>query len=152
MFLSHTGWTMVTPTIFAAMAVGAKNGHTIHTSTCTWISDSNLPTHQVIIYVCSLKGWRRIIVSSICGCHASFCVSMKGNGSVISLLLKNILKDGMFPWNIFTQTGNILEDKCELSLNTITLKTKSWSKWVKRLVATGQYVSVGNIGHNSSSD
>ncbi len=34
----------------------------------------------------------------------------------------------------------------------ITLKTKSWSKLVKRLVATGLRASVGNIGHNSSSD
>ena len=33
-----------------------------------------------------------------------------------------------------------------------TLKTKSWSKWVKSLVATGHHDSVGNIGHNSSSD
>ncbi len=32
-----------------------------------------------------------------------------------------------------------------------TLKTKSWSKWVKRFVATGHRASVGNVGHNSSS-
>ena len=33
-----------------------------------------------------------------------------------------------------------------------SLKTKSRSKWVKRFVATGHHASVGNIGHNSSSD
>ena len=48
------------------------------------------------------------------------------------------------------------EDKADgqshIMLICFTLKTKSWSKWVKRLVATGHRVSVGNIGHNSSSD
>ena len=42
--------------------------------------------------------------------------------------------------------------QCGPKVHTITLKTKSWSKWVKKLVATGHHASVENIGRNSSSD